>query len=81
VGRFQGAGAHHEVRVDALKPADDSPFVNEIFSPEFTDVVYAQPQDARRALLERYRDTNYAVVDRPLIEQIYEMLYLQRIDG
>ncbi|OXH81522.1 ornithine monooxygenase, partial [Burkholderia multivorans] len=34
-----------------------------------------------RALLERYRDTNYAVVDRPLIEQIYEMLYLQRIDG
>lgn len=41
----------------------------------------AQPQDARRALLERYRDTNYAVVDRPLIEQIYEMLYLQRIDG
>lgn len=79
--RFPHVDANLVMRAGALKPADDSPFVNEIFSPEFTDVVYAQPQDARRALLERYRDTNYAVVDRPLIEQIYEMLYLQRIDG
>ncbi|AOK04427.1 lysine N(6)-hydroxylase/L-ornithine N(5)-oxygenase family protein [Burkholderia sp. AU28942] len=79
--RFPHVDASLVMRAGALKPADDSPFVNEIFSPEFTDVVYAQPHDARRALLERYRDTNYAVVDRPLIEQIYEMLYLQRIDG
>ncbi|KVN30613.1 ornithine monooxygenase [Burkholderia pyrrocinia] len=79
--RFPHVDASLVMRAGALKPADDSPFVNEIFSPAFTDVVYAQPQDARRALLERYRDTNYAVVDRPLIEQIYEMLYLQRIDG
>jgi L-ornithine N5-oxygenase len=67
--------------VDALKPADDSPFVNEIFSPAFTDVVYAQPKDGRRSLIERFRDTNYAVVDRPLIEQIYEMLYLQNVSA
>ncbi|KVU44659.1 ornithine monooxygenase [Burkholderia ubonensis] len=79
--RFPHVDASLVMRAGALKPADDSPFVNEIFSPAFTDVVYAQPQDARRALLERYRDTNYAVVDRPLIEQIYEMLYLQRVDG
>lgn len=79
--RFPHVDASLVMRAGALKPADDSPFVNEIFSPAFTDVVYAQPHDARRALLERYRDTNYAVVDRPLIEQIYEMLYLQRIDG
>ncbi|MBR8059160.1 lysine N(6)-hydroxylase/L-ornithine N(5)-oxygenase family protein [Burkholderia dolosa] len=79
--RFPHVDASLVMRAGALKPADDSPFVNEIFSPAFTDVVYAQPQDARRALLERYRDTNYAVVDRPLIEQIYEMLYLQRVGG
>ncbi|MGU7769217.1 lysine N(6)-hydroxylase/L-ornithine N(5)-oxygenase family protein [Burkholderia sp. MR1-5-21] len=79
--RFPHVDASLVMRAGALKPADDSPFVNEIFSPAFTDVVYAQPHDARRSLLERYRDTNYAVVDRPLIEQIYEMLYLQRVDG
>lgn len=79
--RFAHVDASLVIRSGALKPADDSPFVNEIFDPAFTDVVYAQPASGRRALLERFRDTNYAVVDRPLIEQIYEMLYLQRVCG
>jgi L-ornithine N5-monooxygenase len=77
--RFPQVDASLVIRSGALKPADDSPFVNEIFSPAYTDIVYAQPKEARRALLARYRDTNYAVVDRPLIEQIYEMLYLQNV--
>ncbi|WDD94208.1 lysine N(6)-hydroxylase/L-ornithine N(5)-oxygenase family protein [Burkholderia sp. FERM BP-3421] len=77
--RFPQVDASLVIRSGALKPADDSPFVNEIFSPAYTDVVYSQPKESRRALLERYRDTNYAVVDRPLIEQIYEMLYLQNV--
>jgi L-ornithine N5-oxygenase len=77
--RYPHVDASLVIRSSALKPADDSPFVNEIFSPAFTDVVYAQPKDGRRSLLERFRDTNYAVVDRPLIEQIYEMLYMQNL--
>jgi L-ornithine N5-oxygenase len=77
--RYPQVDASLIIRSSALKPADDSPFVNEIFNPAFTDVVYAQPRDGRRALIERFRDTNYAVVDRPLIEQIYEMLYLQNV--
>jgi L-ornithine N5-oxygenase len=77
--RFPHVDASLVIRSSALKPADDTPFVNEIFSPAFTDVVYAQSQDGRRSLIERFRDTNYAVVDRPLIEQIYEMLYLQTV--
>lgn len=77
--RYPHVDASLVIRSSALKPADDSPFVNEIFSPAFTDVVYAQPRDSRRSLIERFRDTNYAVVDRPLIEQIYEMLYLQNV--
>lgn len=79
--RFPHVEASLVIRSGALKPADDSPFVNEIFNPAFTDVVYAQPASGRRSLIERFRDTNYAVVDRPLIEQIYEMLYLQRVAG
>lgn len=77
--RYPHVDASLVIRSSALKPADDSPFVNEIFSPAFTDIVYAQPRDGRRSLIERFRDTNYAVVDRPLIEQIYEMLYLQNV--
>jgi L-ornithine N5-monooxygenase len=77
--RFPNVDATLVIRASALKPADDTPFVNEIFSPEFTDVVFAQSDDGRRSLIERFRDTNYAVVDRPLIEQIYEMLYLQKV--
>lgn len=77
--RFPHVDASLVIRSGALKPADDTPFVNEIFSPAYTDVVYGQSKDGRRSLIERFRDTNYAVVDRPLIEQIYEMLYLQNV--
>ena len=79
--RFPGVDASLVIRSGALKPADDSPFVNEIFSPAFTDVIFAQNKDMRRSLIDRFRDTNYAVVDRALIEQIYEMLYLQGVGG
>ncbi len=79
--RYPHVDASLVIRSSALKPADDSPFVNEIFSPAFTDLVYAQPRDGRRSLIERFRDTNYAVVDRPLIEQIYEMLYMQNVSA
>jgi L-ornithine N5-monooxygenase len=79
--RYPGVDASLVIRSSALKPADDSPFVNEIFSPAFTDVIFAQSKDMRRSLIDRFRDTNYAVVDRSLIEQIYEMLYLQSVGG
>ncbi len=69
------------IRSSALKPADDSPFVNQIFNPDFTDVVYAQPKQGRRSLIAHFRDTNYGVVDRQLIKQIYEILYLQNVSG
>lgn len=79
--RFPHVDATLLMRAPALKPADDSPFVNEIFNPSFTDLIYSQPKDARRSLLDTFRDTNYSVVDRPLIEQIYELLYVQNVCG
>jgi len=79
--RFPHVDASLMMRAPALKPADDSPFVNEIFNPSFTDLIYSQPKDARRSLLDTFRDTNYSVVDRPLIEQIYELLYVQNVSG
>lgn len=65
----------------ALQPADDSPFVNEIFNPDFTDTIYCTPDDQRAQMLSDFSNTNYAVVDLKLIEDIYHRLYLQRVTG
>ncbi|MNJ16745.1 L-ornithine 5-monooxygenase [compost metagenome] len=67
------------LRGSALKPADDSPFVNEVFAPDYTDLVFNQPTNERAKLIEEYHNTNYSVVDIDLIERIYGILYRQKV--
>ncbi|MBH3383716.1 lysine N(6)-hydroxylase/L-ornithine N(5)-oxygenase family protein [Pseudomonas juntendi] len=67
------------LRASALKPADDSPFVNEIFAPEYTDLVFNQPHAEREKLVSEYHNTNYSVVDVDLLERIYGILYRQKV--
>ncbi len=81
VKRFPAAEVAMVMRGGALKPSDDSPFVNEIFSPGFTDFIYRQPGDRRQQMLQEYRNTNYSVVDLDLIERIYQLLYQQKVVG
>ena len=81
VKRFAAAEVAMVMRGGALKPSDDSPFVNEIFSPGFTDFIYRQPGERRQQMLQEYRNTNYSVVDLDLIERIYQLLYQQRVVG
>ncbi|MFC6339903.1 SidA/IucD/PvdA family monooxygenase [Pseudomonas sp. CCM 7891] len=69
------------LRGSALKPADDSPFVNEVFSPEFTDLVFQQANSERERLVNEYHNTNYSVVDLDLIERIYGIFYRQKVSG
>ena len=69
------------LRDHALRPADDSPFVNEIFDPAFVDVLHGLPDERRRSLLGALKNTNYSVVDLDLIERIYAMLYEQKFAG
>ncbi|MBD8496110.1 lysine N(6)-hydroxylase/L-ornithine N(5)-oxygenase family protein [Pseudomonas syringae] len=66
-------------RSSALKPADDTPFVNEIFAPDATDLMFNQSEQARRAMIDEYHNTNYSVVDANLIERIYAVLYRQKV--
>jgi len=68
-------------RSHALKPSDDSPFVNEIFDAGFTSHVFDQAPEQRRALLQEYANTNYSVVDGDLIAQIYGLFYEQDVTG
>ncbi|MEQ9246758.1 MAG: lysine N(6)-hydroxylase/L-ornithine N(5)-oxygenase family protein, partial [Nitratireductor sp.] len=65
----------------ALKPSDDTPFVNEIFDPEFISFIFSQPESRRRDFLKEFRNTNYAVVDGDLIQKLYGILYQQRVGG
>lgn len=67
------------IRGGALKPSDDSPFVNEIFDPDRVGSTFDTPSDVRAADLAQNKTTNYGVVRLPLLEQIYEGLYEQRL--
>jgi L-ornithine N5-oxygenase len=69
------------LRGSALKPADDSPFVNEVFSPEFTDLMFNQNGEQREQMIREYHSTNYSVVDIDLIERIYGVFYRQKVSG
>ena len=67
------------IRGRALRPSDDSPFMNEIFNAEHTDYIYDRPPHERDALLADVWHTNYAAPDLALIERIYDVLYQQRV--
>ncbi|RMJ27731.1 l-ornithine [Aspergillus sp. HF37] len=67
------------MRDSALRPSDDSPFVNEIFNPERVDTFYNLSPEERRQSLVADKATNYSVVRLELIEEIYNGLYMQRI--
>jgi len=68
-------------RGHALKPSDSSPFVNEIFNPEYTDYFHSRDDSQRGAIIRSFRNTNYAVVDPDLLDQLYRMTYQQRVSG
>ena len=69
------------IRGPALKPADDSPFVNEIFDPAAVDRIHDAPAPVRADLIAAHRATNYAVVDADLIQDFYATLYEQEVSG
>ncbi|KAK0249596.1 hypothetical protein B0A54_05694 [Friedmanniomyces endolithicus] len=77
--RFPGAKVCLLIRDSALRPSDDSPFVNEVFDPERVDQIYAQRPDVRSREIARDKATNYSVVRLELLEHIYETLYSYRL--
>jgi L-ornithine N5-oxygenase len=59
------------IRQHALKPSDDSPFVNEIFDPDRVDTLYSLSPPVREASILEDRMTNYSVVRINLLEDLY----------
>ncbi|WP_315782889.1 MULTISPECIES: lysine N(6)-hydroxylase/L-ornithine N(5)-oxygenase family protein [unclassified Bradyrhizobium] len=79
--RFPDAHIDLVFRGHALKPSDSSPFVNEIFNPEYTDYFHSREDAQRASIIRSFRNTNYAVVDPDLLDQLYRMTYQQRVAG
>ncbi|KAK9454964.1 L-ornithine 5-monooxygenase [Dipodascopsis uninucleata] len=64
----------------ALRPSDDSPFVNEyVFNPESIDVMYSLPSDLRQAELDHNRQTNYSVVRLEILEKLHTTMYAEKL--
>lgn len=77
--RFPSAKVSLLIRGSALRPSDDSPFVNEVFNPERVDDYYSQDPDLRAGQINLDKATNYGVVRLELLEHIYSELYTNRI--
>ncbi|KAA8905683.1 L-lysine 6-monooxygenase (NADPH-requiring)-domain-containing protein [Sphaerosporella brunnea] len=78
-GRYPNCKTTLFVRQSALRPSDDSPFVNEIFDPDRVDPFYALPADVRKTQIREDKATNYSVVRLELIEHVYNVMYRQRL--
>lgn len=76
---FPSVEADMLVRGSALKPADSSPFVNEVFAPQYTELMFRQAPEQRKQLIEEFHNTNYSVIDPSLIDRIYAVLYRQKV--
>ncbi|MHB1429844.1 MAG: lysine N(6)-hydroxylase/L-ornithine N(5)-oxygenase family protein [Rhodocyclaceae bacterium] len=62
-------------------PADDSPFVNQIFNPDQVDVLFESPDDVRAKIFEMHASTNYSGVDLDLLKSLYADWYHDKISG
>lgn len=60
-------------------PADDSPFVNQIFDPEQVDPMFNTSAETRAQIRDLHAATNYAGVDRDLLQALYADWYQDRI--
>jgi L-ornithine N5-oxygenase len=69
------------MRSIGLQNYQTSRFVNELFYPSFVDSFYNMPPTTREQVLDEMRVTNYAGLAPPFLEEIYSMLYQQKMVG
>ncbi|MBZ4319514.1 lysine N(6)-hydroxylase/L-ornithine N(5)-oxygenase family protein [Streptomyces huiliensis] len=80
-GTFPDATVHTVLSRYGYSVADDSPFANGVFDPEAVDRFFAAPDDAKRRLLDYHGNTNYAVVDLDLSQELYRRSYQEKVLG
>lgn len=65
----------------AIKPSDETEFVNEIFDGQSAEEFQKYSPGLKQQVLDSHRDTNYSVVDPELISALYDRLYTQKVTG
>jgi L-ornithine N5-oxygenase len=60
---------------------DTSPFMEEVYFPEFVDYYYQASQEGKDDLDRQLRATNYSSVDEDILHRLYARIYEQRLDG
>ena len=69
------------LRSIGLQNYQTSKFVNELFYPSFVDKFYDSEPETREQILNEMRLTNYAGLAPPFLDELYSMLYQQRMLG
>lgn len=81
LNEYPNAKINATIRDYAYKPADSSEFVNEMFFYSNIDEFFKLGADEKKRILNKYRDTNYSVVDPPLIRELYQRKYDMSVMG
>jgi len=79
--RYPNARVHMLVRGHAPRPADSSPFVNEMFSSAEARAFYEADPAHKLAIREEQRGTNYGVIDADVLRELYSMAYASEVRG
>jgi L-ornithine N5-oxygenase len=69
------------VRSIGLQDYQTSKFVNELFFPSFVDEFYDMTPETRMQVLDEMHVTNYAGLAPPFLDELYWMLYQQKMLG
>ncbi|KZN47818.1 SidA/IucD/PvdA family monooxygenase [Pseudoalteromonas luteoviolacea] len=65
----------------ALEPSEASPFVNECFNSDESEFFFKSSESTKKRLMCDLQRTNYSVVEIGLLEQLYDILYAQKVTG
>ncbi|MCP3803353.1 lysine N(6)-hydroxylase/L-ornithine N(5)-oxygenase family protein [Allokutzneria sp. A3M-2-11 16] len=79
--RFADAEVHAVFARFGYSVADDSPFTNRIFDAASVDEIHGAEESVRRRLFDYHANTNYAVVDGDLVEELHRRSYLESVTG
>ncbi|MBZ4321257.1 lysine N(6)-hydroxylase/L-ornithine N(5)-oxygenase family protein [Streptomyces huiliensis] len=79
--RFPGAEVTGVIPRYGYSPADDSPFANQVFDPDAVDEFYDSPPGVKEQFYAYHANTNYAVVDLDLINDLYRRMYRESVRG
>jgi hypothetical protein len=60
----------------ALRPADDSPFSNEVFDPGMSQAIYRLEDEGRAQVMKEARGTNYSVANATTLDAVRRVLPL-----